>query len=72
MKIKLSPLTSDIVLSIYIVVTLAFRFYYESAANVTPGLSLVFGICFLLFPVVLIKAKFLNPNWFGLFKSRKS
>lgn len=72
MKLKLSPLASDIILSIYVVITLAFRFFYESEANVSPGLSVVYGLCFLAFPVVLIKAKFLNPNWFGLFKSKDS
>lgn len=71
MKFKISPLASDIILTIYIVGTLAFRIYYEKAANITPGLSIAFGVCFLAFPYVLIKAKILNPNWFGLFNLKK-
>lgn len=70
MKIQISPKISDIIILIYVVVTLAFRFYYESQQNITPGLSIALGLSFLLFPVVLIKMRVLNPNWFGMFKSK--
>ncbi|UKN01363.1 hypothetical protein K6119_16675 [Paracrocinitomix mangrovi] len=71
MKFSLSPLVSDIVISVYVVLTLALRFVFESRTNLSPGLSIALGACFLVILWVLIKAKVLNPNWFGLFNSKK-
>lgn len=68
MNLRISPKASDILITVYVVITLIFRFYYEQKANITPGLSIALGVCFLAFPIVLIKAKILNPNWFGMFK----
>ncbi|MGJ8550032.1 hypothetical protein HSX10_16000 [Winogradskyella undariae] len=72
MKFHINPLASDIIISIYAIATLFIRFKYENIANVTPMLSIVMGICFLVIIWVLIKLKILNPNWFGLLNSKKA
>lgn len=75
MKISLKPLASDIFITVYVIVTLYFRFSFEhNNYAVSPGLSLIFGLCCVAFLWSLIKLKIVNPNWFGLFniKSKKS
>ncbi len=71
MKFHINPLASDIIISIYVVATLFIRFKYENITNVTPMLSIVVGICFVVIIWALIKLKVLNPNWFGLLNSKK-
>lgn len=71
MKYQIPPLASDIIITIYIVGTLLWRFIYESYYQVTPGLSIVLGLSFLLVLWALIKLKILNPNYFGFFKKKK-
>lgn len=71
MKFQLNPLASDIVISIYIVVTLYFRFKLENNTDVSFLNSIVMGVSFIVIIWVLIKLKILNPNWFGLFNSKK-
>ncbi|MGB0949486.1 MAG: hypothetical protein ACPGU0_05210 [Marinirhabdus sp.] len=71
MKFRINPLASDIIISIYVVATLFLRFKFETDAPVSPVLSIVMGICFVLIIWVPIKLKILNPNWFGLFKSKR-
>ncbi|OAB78659.1 hypothetical protein [Cochleicola gelatinilyticus] len=70
MNLQLNPKASDILISVYVVVTLFFRIKYENEIGVSPLLSLVIGLCLVVMPWVLIKLKILNPNWFGLFKSK--
>jgi hypothetical protein len=70
MKLKLGPLTSDIIIVIYAVVTLYFRFKLENESNISTLNSLVIGVSFVLIIWVLIKLKILNPSWFGLFKNK--
>lgn len=72
MKFQLNPLASDILISIYVVVTLYFRFKLENNAEVSFLNSIVMGISFVVIIWVLIKLKILNPNWFGLFNTNKS
>ncbi|OAD44808.1 hypothetical protein [Polaribacter atrinae] len=72
MKFQLNPLTSDIFISIYVVSTLYFRFKFEDNGNVDPILSVVLGLSFVTIIWALIKLKILNPNWFGLFDSKKA
>lgn len=72
MKFHINPLASDILISIYAIATLFFRFKYENAANVSPMLSIVMGICYVVIIWALIKLKVLNPNWFGLLNSKKA
>ena len=69
MKFQVNPRTSDIVITIYVVLTLFYRIKFESEAGVTTLQSLVIGICLVAMPWSLIKLKILNPNWFGLFGS---
>ncbi len=72
MKFRINPLASDIIITIYAVITLFVRFKYENEANVSTMNFLVMGICFIVFIWALIKLKVLNPNWFGLFNPKKS
>lgn len=72
MKFSLNPLISDILITIFAVVTLFFRFKFEhNNYAVSPGLSIAFGLCGVAFIWSLIKLKILNPNWFGLFNQSK-
>jgi len=72
MKLRINPLASDIIISIYVVATLFFRFKFENETSVSSINSIVIGICFVTIIWVLIKLKILNPQWFGLFNSKKS
>ena len=71
MKFSLGPLASDIFISLYAIATLYIRFKFESQASLSALNSIVLGICFLTFIWVFIKIKILNPNWFGLFNTKK-
>lgn len=71
MKFSLGPKASDLFIAIYVICTLYLRFRFEhNNAEVSPVLSIVFGLCFVAFLWSLIKLKFLNPNWFGLFSPK--
>ena len=70
MKFKINPRTSDIVLTIYVVLTLFYRIKFENEVGVTALQSLVIGLCLVAMPWSLIKLKVLNPNWFGLFNPK--
>lgn len=72
MKLHIPPLASDIIISLYAAITLFVRFKLESETPVSPALSVVMGLCFLVILWVLIKFKILNPNWFGLFGTKKA
>ena len=72
MKFRINPLASDIIISIYVIATLYLRFKFENITDVSPMLSIVMGICFVVIIWVLIRLKVLNPNWFGLLNSKKS
>lgn len=71
-RLQLNALTSDIIISIYVVVSLYFRFKFESETATGALESVVMGLCFVTMLWVLIKLKVLNPNWFGLFNSKAS
>lgn len=72
MKLRLNPLASDIVISIYVIVSLYLRFKFENEVPISPINSIVIGACFVVIIWALIKLKVLNPNWFGLFNSKKT
>lgn len=72
MKLRLNPLVSDIIISIYVLITLYVRFKFENNTQVSIINSVVMGICFLVILWVLIKLKVLNPNWFGLIKTKNT
>ena len=72
MKFRINPLASDIIVSIYAIATLYLRIIFQNNADVSPMLSIVIGICFVVILWVLIKLKVLNPNWFGLLNFNKS
>ncbi|WP_422090265.1 hypothetical protein [Tenacibaculum ovolyticum] len=72
MNYQIKPRTSDILITIYIVLTLFYRIKFESETGVTVLQSLVIGLCLVVMPWSLVKLKILNPNWFGLFDSKKS
>lgn len=71
-RLRINGLTSDIIISIYVVLTLYFRFKLESETATGPFESLIMGICFVVIIWALIKLKVLNPNWFGLIKSKNA
>ena len=71
MKFRINPLASDIIISIYVIITLYLRFKFENQTQTSPMLSIVMGICFIVIIWALIKLKVLNPNWFGLLNSKK-
>lgn len=72
MKLEINPKVSDVIIAIFVVVTLYLRFKFEhNNYAVSPGLSIVFGLCGVAIIWSLIKLKILNPNWFGLFQSKK-
>lgn len=70
MKLHLSPLVSDIIITIYILISLYIRFEWENSNQVSTGQSIAVGASFVVFIWALIKLKVLNPNWFGLFNSK--
>lgn len=72
MKFRINSLASDIIISIYVIATLYLRFKFENTADVSPMLSIVMGVCFVVIIWALVKLKVLNPNWFGLLKSNKA
>ena len=72
MKLRINPLASDIIICIYVIATLYIRFKFENETPISPMLSIVMGACFVIIIWALIKLKVLNPNWFGLFNSKKA
>ncbi len=72
MKLRINPLVSDIIILIYILTTLFLRFKFENENPVSTMNSVVIGLCFIVILWVLIKLKVLNPNWFGLIKTKKT
>ena len=71
-RFQLNAMTSDIIISGYIIVTLFLRFKFENQTAVNPFESIIMGVCFVVIIWALIKLKVLNPNWFGLINSKKS
>lgn len=71
MKLQIPPLASDIIISVYVIISLYFRFKFEYETPIGPFQSIIMGSCFILILWVLVKIKILNPNWFGLFNSKK-
>jgi hypothetical protein len=67
---KINSRTSDIVITVYVVLTLFYRIKFENEAGVTTIQSLVIGLSLIAIPWFLIKLKILNPNWFGLFNTK--
>jgi hypothetical protein len=72
MNYQIKPRTSDILITIYAVLTLFYRIKFENETGVTPIQSLIIGLCLVAMPWSLIKLKVLNPNWFGLFNPKKA
>lgn len=70
MKLRFNSLFSDIIITIYILVSLFFRIKWELSNEVSTAQSMAVGLSFIVFLWALIKLKVLNPNWFGLFKSK--
>ena len=70
MKYKLGNRTSDIVITIYAIITIFGRIYIESLFQINYFSSLFMGLFTLFVLWALIKIKFLNPVWFGLFNKK--
>jgi len=71
MKLKLGNKASDIFITIYVIITIFSRIYIESLFRIKVSSSLVMGFFTLFILLALIKIKFLNPTWFGLFNNKK-
>lgn len=72
MSYRLGNRTSDIVITIYVIITIFGRIYIESLFQIGALSSLFMGVFTLLVLWALIKIKFLNPVWFGLFNKKTS
>jgi len=70
MILKLGNRTSDILITIYVIITIFGRIYIESLFKIGALSSLFMGVLTLLVLWALIKIKFLNPVWFGLFNKK--
>ena len=70
MNYRLGNRTSDIVITIYVIITIFGRIYIESLFKIGPFSSLIMGLFTLFVLWALIKIKFLNPVWFGLFNKK--
>lgn len=65
---QLNARLSDIFIAIYLLITLGIRFYLEPQLQGNAAVSMVLGGLALLFLWALIKSKFLQPTFFGLYK----
>ncbi len=70
MNYKLGNRSSDIVITIYVIITIFGRICIESLFQISALSSLFMGLFTLLVLWALIKIKFLNPVWFGLFNNK--
>ena len=70
MSYRLGNRTSDILITIYVIITIFGRIYIESLFQIGALSSLFMGAFTLLALWGLIKIKFLNPVWFGLFNKK--
>lgn len=71
MRIRLGNITSDIFITIYILVTLFGRVHIEPYLGGNFFFSLFLGVAALLILWGLVHIKFLNPSWFGLYNKSK-
>lgn len=70
MKFRLGPRWSDLIITIYIIVSLYLRIRLENHYQVSPLTSLLIGFGLIGIVLILLKFKVLNPDWFGIFKSK--
>ncbi|NRA50380.1 MAG: hypothetical protein HRU12_14710 [Phaeodactylibacter sp.] len=66
LKLQLGRKASDILVSLYIIATLFVRMILEPQLNGHYLISVALGAFCLLFLWALIKAKLINPSFFGL------
>lgn len=64
--------TADIIVAIYLLVTLYIRFTVEDGLANHTLISLILGLLMLFFLWVLIKFKVLMPDYFGLLGKKKN
>lgn len=67
----LSPLISDVFVTLYLAGTLYFRFLLEPQIQGHYLVSLGLGAFALLFLWALTKSKIINPSFFGLITAKK-
>lgn len=70
-NLRLSPRASDWFVVVYITATLALRFMLEPQLQGYYLVSLALGAFALLFLWALIKSKFLQPTYFGMFPNKE-
>lgn len=71
MKLQLNSKVSDIIITIYLLAMLFFRFQIESRFQGKYIVSIFFGVMTLFFLYFLVQKKVLNPDFFGLLKKKK-
>lgn len=65
-------LLADIIVVIYLLVTLFFRIMVEGALVDSPIISMCAGLILLLFLWSLIKTRILIPDYFGLLRPKSN
>lgn len=70
MKLQIGKTASDIIIAIYLTVTLLIRFFLEPQLQSNFVVSILLGLFGLLFLWALIKSRILNPNYFGLLEPK--
>ncbi|MFK7980672.1 MAG: hypothetical protein AB8G86_11875 [Saprospiraceae bacterium] len=70
MKFQLNSKISDIIITLYLMAMLFFRFQIEDAFRGQYLVSSFFGLLTLLLIWFLVKKKVLNPTYFGLLKEK--
>ena len=63
-------LFADVIITVYLLVTLLFRIFAEPALENHPFISIAAGAVLLLFIWALIKTNILVPSYFGLLKNK--
>lgn len=72
MRLQLGRKASDIIASVYIIGTLFLRILLEPQLNGHYFFSVALGAFGLLFLWALVKAKVLNPSFFGLWPGEEA
>jgi len=64
-------LKADLIVVVYLLITLAVRINLESSLEGHPLISIALGVMMLLFLWALIKIKILRPEYFGLLRKKQ-
>ncbi len=71
MKLQLNSKVSDIIITLYLIAMLFFRFQIENQFQGKYIVSIFFGVMTLFLLYFLVQKKVLNPDFFGLLQKKK-